>query len=149
MKAETINAGVILPFYMLVKLPSYLPVANDQISPSFASCPASNFEYCVASPDVNYALVKTTMNQSFFSLNIKDYPLGISQTDTYFYSMIIEEGRYAGNLEHIISEEKRWKDILGIITFGFIQPVGSAEKLDILKERFHVAIQFTTTNYIP
>lgn len=43
-KAETINAGAVLPFYMLVKLPAYLPVANEQLNPpSFVSCPASNF----------------------------------------------------------------------------------------------------------
>lgn len=113
---------------MLVKLPKYLPIPNEQVTPVFASCPPANFEYCVSSPEVNYALVKTTINQSFFSINIKDYPLGISQVDSYFYSMIIEEGRYAGNIEYIISEEKRWLDILGTCTFGSIQPVGLMEK---------------------
>lgn len=149
MKAESINAATTLPFYMLVKLPKYLPIANEQLTPAFASCPLSNFEYCVSSPDVNYALVKTIVNQSFFSINIKDYPISISQVDSFFYSMIVEQGRWAGNLEHIISEEKRWLDIRGDILFGFIQPVGLIEKADMLKERFEVAIQFTVTNYIP
>ena len=83
---------------MLVKLPNYLPIANEQLTPAFASCPSSNFEYCVSSPDVNYALVKTIVNQSFFTINVKDYPLGISQVDSYFYSMVVEEGRWTGNI---------------------------------------------------
>lgn len=47
--------------------------------------------------------------------------------------MIVEQGRWAGNLEHIISEEKRWLDIRGDISFGFIQPVGLIEKADMFK----------------
>lgn len=62
MKAESINAAATLPFYMLVKLPKYLPIANEQLTPAFINCPPSNFEYCVSSPDVNYALVKTIVN---------------------------------------------------------------------------------------
>jgi len=89
MKAEKITPSALPPFYMLVKLPKYLPVQNGQILPAFASCPPANFEYCVSAPDINYVLVKTTTNPSFFDINIKDYPLGISQDDSFFYSMII------------------------------------------------------------
>ena len=63
--------------------------------------------------------------------------------------MIIEEGRYKGDIEYIISEEKRWLDIRGDIVFGYIQPVGLLEKSVTYKERFHIEIQFQTTNYIP
>lgn len=73
---------------------------------------------------MNYVLVKTIMSPSFFEIRINDYPLGISQQDSMFYSMIIEEGRHVGNIEYIISEEKRWLDIRGDIIFNFIQPVG-------------------------
>lgn len=150
MKAETITAGAVLPFYMLVKLPPYLPVPYDTTAVSaFASCPLSNFEYCVSAPDVNYVLVKARMNPSFFEIKINDYPLGISQQDSKFYSMIIESGRYKGNIEYIISREKRWLDIRGDLVFNSIQPLGMIEKSNIQKERFHVAIKFTTTNYIP
>ena len=135
---------------MLVKLPPYLPVPYDDLAnPAFVSCPPSNFEYCVAAPDVNYVLVKARMNPSFFEINIKDYPLGISQSDSKFYSMIIESGRYNGNIEYVMGIDKRWLDIRGDIVFNYIQPVGLIEKSDIYKERFHVAVQFTTANYIP
>lgn len=43
-KAQAINpTTTTMPFYMLVKLPSYLPVQNDQSSLAFVSCPGSNF----------------------------------------------------------------------------------------------------------
>lgn len=78
-----------MPYYMLVKLPPYLPVANEQLTTGFASCPTSNFVYCVSSPDVNYALIKAFSNSSSFSIMINNYPLGISQTDSKFQSMVI------------------------------------------------------------
>ena len=135
---------------MLVKLPPYLPVPyDDTVNPAFVSCPPSNFEYCVSAPDVNYVLVKARTNPCFFEIKIKDYPLGISQSDSKFYSMIIEAGRYKGDIEYIISPEKRWLDIRGDIVFNYIQPVGLIQKANIQKERFHVAIKFTTANYIP
>lgn len=119
---------------MLVKLPPYLPVPYDTITvPAFVSCPLSNFEYCVTAPDINYVLVKARVNPSFFEVKINDYPLGISQQDSKFYSMIIESGRYKGNIEYIISKEKRWLDIRGDIVFNYIQPVGLIEKSNIQK----------------
>lgn len=63
--------------------------------------------------------------------------------------MIIEDGRYAGNIETVISPEKRWLDIRGDLIFNSIQPVGLIEKSNIMKEKFHVAVQFATSNYIP
>jgi hypothetical protein len=63
--------------------------------------------------------------------------------------MIVEEGRYVGNIEYIISEEKRWLDIRGDLVFGFIEAVGLVEKTVVSKERFEVQISFTTANYIP
>lgn len=75
-------------------------------------------------PEVNYVLVKARTNPCFFDVRIKDYPLGISKQDSFFDSMIIEEGRYKGNIRYVISEEKRWLDIRGDIIWGSIVPVG-------------------------
>lgn len=47
--------------------------------------------------------------------------------------MIVEEGRYVGNIEYIISEEKRWLDIRGDLIFGFIEAVGLIEKTVVSK----------------
>ena len=119
---------------MIVKLPPYLPVPYDTTAmPAFASCPLSNFEYCVTVPDLNYVLVKARMSPSYFDVKIIDYPLSISQTDSKFYSMIIESGRYKGNIEYIIGKEKRWIDIRGVITFNSIVPVGLIQKSNIQK----------------
>jgi hypothetical protein len=54
-------------------------------------------------------MVKGIFNISQFKAMIKNYPISISQTDSFFYSNIIEFGRFTGILEYTISAANRWK----------------------------------------
>lgn len=54
-------------------------------------------------------MVKVILNISQFKAVMKDYPISISLTDSRFYSNIIENGRFTGIIEYIISAANRWQ----------------------------------------
>lgn len=137
------------PYYTLVKLPSYLPPENSQVTSPFPLCPTAAFEYCVSVPEINYLLIKGIFNASQYQVYIKDFPISISQDDSYFYASVIQEGRLTGIVEHVISADYRWQQLQGSIVFGYCQAAGLQDKVLKGRERFDVVISFTTSNYIP
>lgn len=84
------------PFYVIFKLPSYLPPENNQVANPFKLCPAVQFEICITSPEINYVLVKAKGSPSSFQVFIRNYPLSISQKDSLFQALVIEQSRYTG-----------------------------------------------------
>jgi hypothetical protein len=77
----------------------------------------------LTAPDVNYVLVKVLVNQSIFTFYISNYPISISLQSSYYDSMIINEGRYLGNIQYDISPT-RWLAIQGDITHNYQEAVG-------------------------
>ena len=96
MNAHTVS-GVALtePFYMIVKFPSYLQVLDPQLVATDNFCPPSVFEYCMSVPEINYFMVKAISTPALFQPLITNPP-SISLVDTFFYSNIIEAGRFTG-----------------------------------------------------
>lgn len=94
------------PYYIIFKLPMSLTPQNDQLSPAFPSCP---FEFCLTEPNINYVVIKTLADPLSFAVNIKNYPIAISRTDTIFEGLVIEGGRIAGKLIYNITSAIKWK----------------------------------------
>lgn len=94
---------------MIVKLPPYLTPEDEQLAAPFPMCPPSSFEECVSVPEINYLMVKGILDNAQFRANMKDLPISISQTDSFFYSNIIEEGHFTGIVEHTISADYQWQ----------------------------------------
>lgn len=84
------------PFYVVFKLPAYLPLENNQVTNPFKLCPVAKFELCITSPEISYVLVKVKGSPSSFQVFIRNYPLSISQKDSLFQALVIEQGRYTG-----------------------------------------------------
>ena len=84
------------PFYVIFKLPTYLPPENNQVTSPFKLCPTTQFELCITSPEINYVLVKVKGSPSSFQVFIRNYPSSISQEDSLFQASVIEQGRYTG-----------------------------------------------------
>lgn len=80
---------------------------------------------------------------------MKDYPISISLVNSYFYSNIIENGRFTGIIEYIISGTYRWQEIQGTLVLNYCQASGLPNKIVKNKDHFELAISFTTTNFIP
>jgi hypothetical protein len=68
-------------------------------------------------------LVKVLVNQSIFTFYISNYPISISLQDSYYDSMIINAGRFLGNIQYDISPT-RWLAIQGVITHNYQEAVG-------------------------
>lgn len=94
-------------------------------------------------------MVKVILNQSQFQAVMKDYPISISLVDSFFYSNIIENGRFTGIIEYIISARFRWQEIQGTLVLNYCQASGLQSKLVKNKDHFEIAISFTVTNFIP
>jgi hypothetical protein len=94
-------------------------------------------------------MVKAKFNLSDIYVYIKNYPNSISLQDSIFKAMVIEEGRFTGNIIYNITSSYRWNLLQGVITFGFIEAVGLQEKILKEKVNFEIVIKFKTKNYIP
>ena len=94
-------------------------------------------------------MVKGIFNTSQFEANMKDLPISISLDDSYFYSSIIEEGRFTGIVEYKISAAFRWQELQGVLILNYCQGSNLQSKIVKEKEAFELEISFTTTNYIP
>lgn len=65
LKSHTVTSNpVIHPFYMVVKLPDYLPVKNMELGQTavFSSCLPAMYEECFTIPEIGYVVVKAKAN---------------------------------------------------------------------------------------
>lgn len=83
-------------------------------------------------------MVKVILNISQFKAVMKDYPISISLTNSYFYSNVIENGRFTGIIEYIISAAFRWQEIQGSIIYNYCQASGLQSKIVKSKQHFEV-----------
>lgn len=81
-------------------------------------------------------MVKVILNISQFKAVMKDYPISISLTDSYFYSNVIENGRFTGIIEYIISAAFRWQEIQGSIIYNYCKASGLQSKIVKSKQHF-------------
>jgi hypothetical protein len=136
------------PYYVIFKLPSYLPVDSNQIANPFNLCPTALFDLCITATEVNYVLVKAKANPASFKVFIRNYPLSISQVETFFQASVIEQGRYTGEIIYNITKY-RWSQLQKNITFNYVSASGSALKLDLNKKYTEILVSFTTVCAVP
>jgi hypothetical protein len=137
------------PYYVIFKLPPYLPPENNQVSTAFKVCSTALFELCITSPEIQYVLVKARSSPSSFQVYIRNYPAYTSQVDSLFYASVIEQGRYVGKIIYNITGNYRWKQLQGVITFNSVTASGSALQLDLGRKYTEILVSFTTQSFIP
>jgi len=94
-------------------------------------------------------MVKVRINPATFQVFIKNYPISISQKDSFFEALVIEQGRLTGKLMYNISGSFRWKSLQGNMIFNSVSAVGLNQKLTINKTNADIVVNFRTSNYIP
>jgi hypothetical protein len=110
LKAQAVSGNALTaPYYVLFKLPSFLPLENTQLASAFSSCPPSGFELCLTAPDINYVMVKAIINPQTFKVYIKNYPISVQKADTIFEGHVIESGRFTGKIVYNITSAFRWR----------------------------------------
>lgn len=141
------------PYYVLFKLPYFLSPESiqltNQVSTPFPLCSSTLFEFCTTSREVQYVLVKVKSSPATFRVNIGNFPTSISQKDTIFTAMVIEQGRYTANIIYNISSNFRWKALGGTFTSFTIALEGSSLKSDLGREKTPILISFRPKSIIP